>query len=70
MVNPVGLVLIAFGLPAAIWPYRISRLQERLDAVGSTTPWDEVEPADWRVALTRIVGVSLCLVGLVGFLLG
>lgn len=62
--NPVGLILIAIGLPGAIWPYNVARFQEQMDSIGSTRPWHEVEPAEWRVFLTRILSVGMCLIGL------
>ncbi|GAB3679433.1 hypothetical protein GCM10028857_00810 [Salinarchaeum chitinilyticum] len=68
MVNPLGIPLLAFGLAAVIWPYEIARFEERIDAIGSKRSWSEVEPADWRVTLTRGIGVVFVLIGF-GFLL-
>lgn len=55
----VALFLLVFGLPGAIWPYRIARFGEQIDAIGSTREESEVEPADWNVMLTRIAGVGM-----------
>ncbi|WP_239527719.1 hypothetical protein [Haloferax volcanii] len=43
----VAAVFLAVGLPAAAFPYRVSKLGERVDAIGSKTAKDEVEPAEW-----------------------
>ena len=61
-----GVVALLFGPPMAKWPYGVARLSEMLDAIGRK-PSGPVEPADWNVALARIIGVGLSLFG-VGFL--
>jgi len=53
----VGFMLL-FGLPQAIWPYKLARFSEQIDAIGSKTSWDEVEPAEWKVYLTRLIGIG------------
>ena len=58
------LSLLVAGVPCALWPYRMARLGEQFDAVGSKTPQSEVEPAGWNVMLTRVVGVAMTLTGL------
>lgn len=63
-VQLVGLFLAAFGLPGAIWPYRVARFQERVQGIGSTRSWSEIEPADWNVSVTRVGGIVLTVVGL------
>jgi hypothetical protein len=50
------------------YAYGITRFQEQLDAIGSTTRSAEVEPADWNVALTKGIGVLFAAIG-VGWLL-
>ncbi|WP_248516593.1 hypothetical protein [Salinarchaeum laminariae] len=70
MVNPFGFFLLALGLIAVAWPYEVARFEERLDAIGSKRSWSEVEPADWRVLLTRGIGVLFVLVGGGLFLFG
>ncbi|WP_435334544.1 hypothetical protein [Haloarchaeobius sp. TZWWS8] len=66
MVNPVGALLVLAGLPLALRPYRIARLSERLDSLGSKTHWGDVEPANWKVLLTRVVGVGAAIVDVMG----
>ncbi len=61
-------VLLAFGLPGALWPYKLSRLQEQFDSIGSRRSWSEVEPADWKVGLTRILGIGMSVIGAIGAL--
>lgn len=63
-VRAVGPVLVAFGLPGAIWPYRTARLGERVQGIGSNRSWDEIEPADWNVSVTRVAGILFTVVGL------
>lgn len=63
MANPAGLLLVLFGLPAAIWPYKMARFEEQMDSIGSKRSWSEVEPAEWKVVLTRIAGVVMMLIG-------
>ncbi|WP_135820153.1 hypothetical protein [Halostella litorea] len=60
--------LLVFGIPGAIWPYKLARFEEQLDSIGSKRSWDKVEPADWKVSLTRIVGVGMALFGAIGLL--
>ncbi len=69
--NPgMALFLVLFGLPGAFFPYRVAQLEERLDAIGSKRAWSEVEPAEWKVLLTRVVAVGMLLVGTLGLLSG
>lgn len=69
MVAPEAVILVAFGLPSAVWPHAVARLEERLDSIGSTRSWNEVEPAAWKVTLPRVVGVAATLLGLAVFVL-
>jgi hypothetical protein len=41
-----------------------------MDSIGSKRSWDEVEPADWKVTLNRVLGVGMASVGLLGVLAG
>jgi hypothetical protein len=69
MVNLVfGTLLVGFGLLGAVWPYRVARFEEQLNAIGSKRSWDEVEPAEWKVMLTRGIGVVFALIGVAIFL--
>lgn len=70
MVSPVAVVLLVVGIPMAIWPTEISRVEEQLDAIGSKRSWSEVEPADWKVLLTRALGILFALVGVMGIIGG
>ncbi|WP_459194752.1 hypothetical protein [Halosimplex sp. J119] len=49
----VGAVLLTVGLFGVLRPYTVALWRERLDAVGSTRSWDDVEPAEWRVTIAR-----------------
>ncbi|ELZ26928.1 hypothetical protein C475_08336 [Halosimplex carlsbadense 2-9-1] len=49
----VGAVLFAVGLFGVLQPYTVALWRERLDAVGSTRSWNDVEPTDWRVTIAR-----------------
>lgn len=55
----VNLQVVLFGLPLAIWPYKVARLQEQLPSIGSKRRWTEVEPDEWNVAFTRLFGIGL-----------
>ena len=58
-----ALVFLVFGVPNALWPYPIARFEERLDSIGSKRRWYDVEPADWKVTLTRGIGVLMAVGG-------
>ena len=62
----MALILLVFGVPGAVWPYKMARLEEQFDSIGSKRSWSEVEPADWKVTLTRVVGVVMLLFGIGG----
>jgi len=47
----------------ALYPYKIARFEERLDAIGSKRSWSEVEPANWKVALNKLLGAGMSLFG-------
>ena len=69
--DPVlAVFLLAIGIPNAAWPYKFARFEEQMDSIGSKRSWSEVEPADWKVALTRIVGVGMALFGLASLVAG
>jgi hypothetical protein len=59
----VGVMFLAFGIPGAVFPYRVTKVGEQIDAFGSKTPRDEIEPAEWNVTLTRFVGVFATVLG-------
>ncbi len=58
-----GFVLLVFGAPSAMWPYQLARFEEQLDSIGSKRRWDDVEPADWKVTLTRGLGAVMAVGG-------
>ncbi len=66
----VGGILLAAGILGFRYAYEVSQFDERLDAIGSTTRWDEVEPAGWKVTLTRMLSFVVALVGASFFLSG
>lgn len=53
---------LTLGGPMARWPHEMARLNEIIDAIGRK-PAGPVEPADWHVSLTRILGLGLTIVG-------
>lgn len=57
-----GVVGLVFGPPMAIWPYKLSRWGEIIDSIGRK-PSGRVEPADWKVAFNKFIGVGLSIVG-------
>lgn len=59
----LSLVFLVIGLPAAVAPYRTSKFGEQLDAIGSKTPRDEIEPTETNVIITRFVGVFMSALG-------
>ena len=61
----IALLLVLFGIPGAVFPYRMARIEERMDLIGSKRAWSEVEPAEWKVLLTRVVGVGMSFVGVI-----
>jgi len=62
-------VFVLLGVLNLVFPYTMAQLKERLDAIGSTRSWSDVEPAGWYVVLTRLLGVALIGIGL-AYLLG
>jgi hypothetical protein len=64
----IAVVGLLFGPLKAIWPYKMSRWSEILDAIGRK-PAGRVEPADWKVLLTRLFGIGLAITGGISALL-
>jgi hypothetical protein len=58
----VAVVGLLAGPAMALWPYRLARFSEVLDAIGRK-PAGRVEPAEWKVLLTRAFGVALSVLG-------
>lgn len=65
MGNPIGIIIVLFGLLGAIWPYQLTRFNEQMDAIGSKRRASDVEPAEWNVMLTRIFSVVMIFIGIV-----
>lgn len=64
VVRAVGLFLVAFGLVGAVLPRATAGAGEILDARYSRSDPSEIEPAEWNVRLTRLVGIATILYGL------
>ncbi|QZY00811.1 hypothetical protein [Halobaculum rubrum] len=66
MCPPNYLFLAVLGLPlgtlAAAKPYAVTKATEVVDAIGRK-PSGSVEPADWNVLLTRVVGAAFAVLG-------
>lgn len=63
----IAVVGLLFGPLMAIWPYKMSRWDEIIDAIGRK-PAGKVEPADWKVLLTRVFGIGLAIAGAISAL--
>lgn len=59
-----GLLLAGFGALNTRYAYEFAKFGEQMDAIGSKTRSSEVEPADWNVALSKIGGIVMVLIGL------
>ena len=60
----VGLGTVGFGVLHALYPESIARFEMRTKAIGSKRSWSEVEPTEWKIALTQFGGGVLLCVGL------
>jgi len=69
MGNPLGLLIALIGIAQVAKPYGFARFQEQMDAIGSKRRSSEIEPTEWKVQLTRVMGIVLTVIG-VGLLLG
>lgn len=58
-----GLLVVAVGGGLYRFARPLARFSEQLDAIGSTTSADEVEPADWKVWLYRAIAVLIVVAG-------
>lgn len=58
-----GGAIALLGVVATAFAYEAALLSERLDAVGSKTRLEDVEPAVWKVQFTRFSGVVVALFG-------
>lgn len=64
----IAIIGLLFGPLMAIWPYQLARWSEIIDSIGRKSA-GRVEPADWNVLFTRIVGIVLVLAGTVSAIL-
>lgn len=64
----LGPFVVLLGAGIFKFAYGLTRFNEQLDAIGSTTKSSEVEPAGWNVALTRFVGAVIAGGGLLWIL--
>lgn len=60
----LGLALVAVGAGMVKYAYRLTKVEEQIDAIGSERPGD-VEPADWHVTLTKLLGAVVAAGGVV-----
>jgi hypothetical protein len=71
--NPVAdgflaLLVTVGGAFIAVYARAFTRFGEQLDAIGSTTRWEDVEPAEWNVLLTRLIAGAFAAGGFVWLL--
>ncbi|PSP26729.1 hypothetical protein BRC65_09830 [Halobacteriales archaeon QH_2_65_14] len=66
----LGVLLMVAGVRSMVRPYELGKFDEQIDAVGSTRPVPDVEPADWKVALHRYGGAAITVAGAVSLLYG
>ncbi|MFC4245931.1 hypothetical protein ACFOZ7_02755 [Natribaculum luteum] len=66
----VGLACLVGGVLGYRYAYELAQLNERLDAIGSTTSWDAVEPANWKVILYQFGSIVIAGVGGLALLAG
>ena len=60
----LGLLFTVWGILMTWKPYRLAKLEEQIDAIGSKRRSTKVEPTDWNVTLTRRLGPVLGFFGL------
>ena len=61
----LGFLFTVWGVLSTWKPYRVAKLEEQIDAIGSKRRSTKVEPTDWKVTLTRRLGPVLTFFGLV-----
>jgi type VI protein secretion system component VasK len=60
----LGFLFTVWGVLMTWKPYRLAKFEEQIDAIGSKRRSTKVEPADWKVTLTRRLGPVLSFLGL------
>jgi hypothetical protein len=58
-----GVAIAGFGALNVKYSHEMARLEEQLDAIGSKRDIGTVEPADWKVTLTKGLGAVAVGVG-------
>jgi hypothetical protein len=66
----LGTLMLVVGVLGFRYPYKVARFEEIIDAIGSTRSLDAVEPAAWKVSLTKFSSGVVAFVGLWWILLG
>ncbi|QLH85111.1 hypothetical protein HZS54_25945 [Halosimplex pelagicum] len=60
----LGFLFAVFGGLGVRYARPLARFNEQMDAIGSTTPASEVEPAEWNVTFTKLLSACFLLLGL------
>lgn len=58
----LSVVGLPIGVVAALRPSTVARIAEIVDAIGRA-PSGRVEPAEWNVLLTRVLGAAVAVLG-------
>jgi hypothetical protein len=61
---PLGVVFLLLGAVQVYFAEPLAEFGEQYDAVGSNTPPEEVEAADWNIMLAQVLGVLFVLFGI------
>ena len=48
----LGFLFTIWGVLSTWKPYRVAKLEEQIDAIGSKRRWTKIEPTDWKITLT------------------
>lgn len=65
-----GLLIAGGGALGVKYAYHIARFSEQIDSIGSKTAWDAVEPAGWKVGMTRVASAFVIVLGAVAVFAG
>ncbi|GAB3684272.1 hypothetical protein GCM10028857_13020 [Salinarchaeum chitinilyticum] len=61
----VAMAGLIVGPPLAKWPRGIAKFTEFFDAIGRA-PAGPIEPAEWKVGFTYVLGIGLTIAGVLG----
>lgn len=64
----LGMILLPIGLLQWRYAEPLARIEEQFDAIGSKRSWSSVEPAEWKVLLTKYTGVTIAAASALGIL--